>query len=122
MATTIQGLIGAASSIGGLVSAGADRADDSDPRLPARLFYPCGNAPNRRHCLVCPTASAYAAAGDPSGEIQVMKQQNLQFDVVVCCSGLAGVCAAIAAARGSATTCLVQDRPVLGATVPLKFA
>lgn len=43
-----------------------------------------------------------------------MKQQMEQYDVVVCGGGLAGVCAAIAAAREGSTTCLVQDRPVLG--------
>ncbi len=37
-----------------------------------------------------------------------------QYDVVVCGGGLAGVCAAVAAARGGARTALVQDRPVLG--------
>jgi len=37
-----------------------------------------------------------------------------KYDVVVCGGGLAGVCAAIAAARGGAKTALVQDRPVLG--------
>jgi len=37
-----------------------------------------------------------------------------RYDVVVCGGGLAGVCAAIAAARGGARTALVQDRPVLG--------
>lgn len=37
-----------------------------------------------------------------------------RFDVVVCGGGLAGVCAAVAAARHGAETCLVQDRPVLG--------
>lgn len=35
-------------------------------------------------------------------------------DVVVCGGGLAGFCAAVAAARHGAKTCLVQDRPVLG--------
>jgi hypothetical protein len=44
----------------------------------------------------------------------VMKKVSEQYDVVVCGGGLAGVCAAIAAARGGAKTALVQDRPVLG--------
>lgn len=43
-----------------------------------------------------------------------MKKAIEQYDVVVCGGGLAGVCAAIAAARGGARTALVQDRPVLG--------
>lgn len=43
-----------------------------------------------------------------------MKSISEQYDVVVCGGGLAGVCAAIAAARGGAKTTLVQDRPVLG--------
>ncbi len=43
-----------------------------------------------------------------------MKKIFEQHDVVVCGGGLAGVCAAIAAARGGAKTALVQDRPVLG--------
>ena len=43
-----------------------------------------------------------------------MKEVREQYDVVVCGGGLAGVCAAVAAARGGARTCLVQDRPVLG--------
>ncbi|AIQ20469.1 hypothetical protein H70357_30020 [Paenibacillus sp. FSL H7-0357] len=40
------------------------------------------------------------------------KQES--YDVVVCGGGLAGVCAAIAAARQGVSTCLIQDRPVLG--------
>ena len=37
-----------------------------------------------------------------------------KYDFVVVGGGLAGVCAAVAAARAGADTCLVQDRPVLG--------
>ncbi|MFC3800083.1 FAD-dependent oxidoreductase [Cohnella sp. GCM10012308] len=36
------------------------------------------------------------------------------YDVVVCGGGLAGFCAAVAAARHGSRTCLVQDRPVFG--------
>jgi len=43
-----------------------------------------------------------------------MKSLTQEFDVVVAGGGLAGFCAAIAAARKGAKTCLVQDRPVLG--------
>lgn len=43
-----------------------------------------------------------------------MRQAFELYDVVVCGGGLAGVCAAVAAARHGAKTCLVQDRPVLG--------
>lgn len=43
-----------------------------------------------------------------------MKATTEKYDVIVCGGGLAGVCAAIAAARMGAKTCLVQDRPVLG--------
>ncbi len=43
-----------------------------------------------------------------------MKQVTQSYDVVVCGGGMAGFCAAIAAARHGAKTCLVQDRPVLG--------
>lgn len=43
-----------------------------------------------------------------------MRRLAETFEVVVCGGGLAGVCAAIAAARTGARTCIVQDRPVFG--------
>ena len=43
-----------------------------------------------------------------------MKHENHEVDFVVVGGGLAGICAAVAAARGGANTALVQDRPVLG--------
>ncbi len=42
------------------------------------------------------------------------RRKTLQFDVAVVGGGLAGVCAAVAAARNGAKTVLIQDRPVLG--------
>lgn len=43
-----------------------------------------------------------------------MKQITEQYDILVCGGGLAGFCAAVAAARNGAKTCLVHNRPVLG--------
>lgn len=43
-----------------------------------------------------------------------MKRITETYDLIVCGGGLAGVCAAVAAARQGAEVCLVQDRPVLG--------
>jgi len=43
-----------------------------------------------------------------------MKHKTESYDIVVCGGGLAGFCAAVAAARKGAVTCLVQDRPVFG--------
>ena len=43
-----------------------------------------------------------------------MKQIKEEYDIVVCGGGLAGFCAAVAAARNGAKTCLVHNRPVLG--------
>lgn len=43
-----------------------------------------------------------------------MKTLSETHDVVVCGGGLAGFCAAVAAARHGARVCLVHDRPVLG--------
>ena len=42
------------------------------------------------------------------------RKETLAFDVAVLGGGLAGMCAAVAAARNGAKTVLVQDRPVLG--------
>jgi hypothetical protein len=43
-----------------------------------------------------------------------LDKQVLQFEICVVGGGLAGVCAAIAAARNGAKTALIQDRAVLG--------
>lgn len=43
-----------------------------------------------------------------------MKTQQQHYDVAVIGGGLAGFCAAVAAARHGAKTCLLQDRPVFG--------
>jgi hypothetical protein len=43
-----------------------------------------------------------------------LKMETLAADVAVVGGGLAGVCAAVAAARAGGTVVLVQDRPVLG--------
>ncbi|MEW9700529.1 FAD-dependent oxidoreductase [Paenibacillus sp. SI8] len=43
-----------------------------------------------------------------------MRKQIVNYDVVVCGGGLAGLSAAVAAARQGARTVIVQDRPVFG--------
>ncbi len=42
------------------------------------------------------------------------RKETLQFDTVVVGGGMAGICAAIASARGGAHTALVQNRPMPG--------
>ncbi len=48
------------------------------------------------------------------GSSRVVTANTLDADVVVVGGGMAGVCAAIAAARNGVSVALVQDRPVLG--------
>jgi hypothetical protein len=43
-----------------------------------------------------------------------MKKVEQTYDIVICGGGLAGFCAAVAAARNGARTCLIHNRPVLG--------
>ena len=43
-----------------------------------------------------------------------MKEINKRYDIAVVGGGLAGVCAAIAAARSGCSVALIQDRSVLG--------
>lgn len=51
----------------------------------------------------------------PKGEIEIPnRKEELTFEVVVIGAGLAGISAAVSAARTGAKTVLVQDRPVLG--------
>jgi flavin-dependent dehydrogenase len=43
-----------------------------------------------------------------------MEKRNMQYQVVVVGGGLAGFCAAVAAARLGVKTCILQNRPVFG--------
>ena len=51
-----------------------------------------------------------------------MHSRALSAEFVVIGGGFAGVCAAVTAARSGTKTILVQDRPVLEATLRAKFA
>ncbi len=53
-------------------------------------------------------------SNDTATEPREFVRQTVDMDVVVVGAGPAGICAAIAAARGGARTALVTDRPVLG--------
>jgi len=50
----------------------------------------------------------------PSSDLRSLREESIQSDLVVIGGGLAGVCAALAAARAGIEVILVQDRPVLG--------
>jgi hypothetical protein len=50
----------------------------------------------------------------PSDTPRPLRREGIQADLVVVGGGLAGTCAAIAAARAGISVVLVQDRPVLG--------
>ncbi len=43
-----------------------------------------------------------------------VRRKTETYEVVVCGGGLAGFCAAVAAARNGARVCIIQDRPVFG--------
>jgi len=49
-----------------------------------------------------------------SSALRALRQEKISSEVAVIGGGLAGVCAAITAARAGAKVMLVQDRPVLG--------
>jgi hypothetical protein len=60
------------------------------------------------------TGISRRAKRQPNAMDSSIAHENLQADVVVVGGGIAGVCAALAAARNGISVILVQDRPVLG--------
>ena len=50
----------------------------------------------------------------PSHTLRPLRREAIQADLVIVGGGMAGTCAAVAAARAGITVALVQDRPVLG--------
>ena len=64
--------------------------------------------------LALPACTATAQAMLTEQNSPVIHEEQLRGDVVVCGGGLAGVCAAVSAARHGAQVVLIQDRPVLG--------
>ena len=71
----------------------------------------------RKLSSVCLSGLVLAAGAEPirtEANSLVIREVALETEFVVCGGGLAGVCAAVAAARHGAKVVLVQDRPVLG--------
>ena len=67
------------------------------------------------------TSCRHQSNTDGNGSAMLTEQNStvktkveLSADIVVCGGGLAGVCAAVSAARHGAKVILVQDRPMLG--------
>src|SRR5271170_4627179 len=54
------------------------------------------------------------ASIDSSSPIRALPRIDLSGDLIVAGGGLAGICAAVTAARAGTRVVLVQDRPVLG--------
>src|SRR5918998_5672241 len=51
---------------------------------------------------------------DKESSVSRLHRETHEFDVCVIGGGMAGMCAALAAARNGAKTALVHDRPVFG--------
>ena len=64
--------------------------------------------------LACAVLSAGAEPMRTEANSSVVKEVALETEFVVCGGGLAGVCAAVSAARHGTKVVLIQDRPVLG--------
>ena len=64
--------------------------------------------------LACAVLSVGAEPMRTEANSSVVKEVALETEFVVCGGGLAGVCAAVSAARHGTKVVLIQDRPVLG--------
>src|SRR4051794_14870900 len=84
-------------------------ADESNPGREAIGGLPATPDPRRFERIAPPNEQSRGRAGEPN-----MVVVPLDCDVLVAGGGLAGVCAAVAAARNGARVVLVQDRSRLG--------